>query len=181
MDSELDDFRLRAAVVASALPTKTVRPYRHDDSRIAGENGELWPSAQYARAFLYTETDDNDATYFILYQLSVLTRAIRDLHTYLDRKAAEIRDVEDLVRRSATLRAELNSRQLDLLTHALKHPQMEYTVESHRRAHGIAYGTARTDLLMLAKRDLLEQRKRGRAFVFVAPIDLRARMGRRRR
>jgi Fic family protein len=137
--------------------------------------------AQYARAFLYTETDDNDATYFILYQLGVLTRAIRDLHTYLDRKATEIRAVEDLVRRSAVLRAELNPRQLDLLTHALKHTQAEYTVESHRRAHGVAYGTARADLLMLARRGLLEQRKRGRAFVFVAPVDLRARMGRKRR
>ena len=137
--------------------------------------------SQYARAFLYTETDENDATYFILYQLGVLTRAIRDLHTYLDRKAAEIREVEDLVRGSAVLRAELNPRQLDLLTHALKHTQAEYTVESHKRAHGVAYGTARADLLALTRRGLLEQRKRGRAFVFVAPEDLRARMVRKRR
>jgi Fic family protein len=137
--------------------------------------------AQYARAFLYTETDDNDATYFILYQLGVLTRAIRDLHTFLDRKAAEIREVEDLVRGSRALRAELNSRQLDLLTHALKQVRAEYTVESHRRAHGVAYATARADLLALARRGLLEQRKRGRAFVFVAPEDLRARMARKRR
>jgi Fic family protein len=137
--------------------------------------------ALYARAFLYTESDDNDATYFILYQLGVLTRAIRDLHSYLDRKATEIREVENLVRRSAALRAELNPRQLDLLTHALKHVQAEYTVESHRRAHGVAYGTARADLLALSKRGLLEQRKRGRAFVFAAPPNLRARMGNRRR
>jgi Fic family protein len=132
--------------------------------------------SQYARAFLYTETDDNDATYFILYQLGVLTRAIRELHAYLDRKAAEIREVEELVRRSSALRAGLNHRQLDLLTHALKHAQAEYTVESHKRAHGVAYGTARADLLALAKRRLLEQRTRGRAFVFLAPADLRERM-----
>ena len=89
---------------------------------------------QYARAFLYTETDDNDATYFILYQLGVLTRAIRDLHAYLDRKAAEVREVEDLVRRSTALRAELNPRQLDLLTHALKHTNAEFTVEMYFEA-----------------------------------------------
>lgn len=32
--------------------------------------------AQYARSYLYTETDDNDTTYFLLYQLRVLLRAI---------------------------------------------------------------------------------------------------------
>lgn len=132
--------------------------------------------AQYARSFLYTETDDNDATYFILYQLAVLTRAIDSLHAYLERKASEIREADDLVRRSRALYAELNARQLDLLTHALKHAGAEYTIESHRRAHEIAYATARSDLLALASRELLEKRKRGRTFVFLAPPDLRMRL-----
>lgn len=132
--------------------------------------------AQYARSFLYTETDDNDATYFILYQLKVLARAIADLHSYLERKAGEIREADDLVRRSRALYAELNVRQLDLLTHALKHPQSHYTIDSHRRAHDVAYATARSDLFVLADRGLLERRKRGRAFVFLAPTDLRARL-----
>jgi Fic family protein len=132
--------------------------------------------AQYARAFLCTETDENDATYFLLYQLKVLTRAIGDLHVYLERKAGELREVDDLVRGSRTLRAELNARQLDLLTHALKHRQGSYTIESHRRAHDVAYGTARADLYALVERGLLEQRKRGRAFVFVVPADLQARL-----
>ena len=38
---------------------------------------------QYARAYLYSETDDNDVSYFILYQMRVLLRAIQDLHEYL--------------------------------------------------------------------------------------------------
>lgn len=132
--------------------------------------------AQYARSFLYTETDDNDATYFVLYQLRVLTRAIADLHAYLARKAGEMRDVDDLVHRSRTIHATLNARQLDLLSHALKHPRGEYTIESHRRAHSIAYATSRSDLGELAVNGLLTQRKRGRAFVFIAPNDLRARL-----
>ena len=40
------------------------------------------------------ETDENDTTYFILYQLRVFLRAIEDLHVYLARKAEEIRDTE---------------------------------------------------------------------------------------
>lgn len=130
--------------------------------------------AQYARAFLYTETDDNDATYFVLHQLKVVTRAIADLHAYLDRKVAEMREVDDMVRHNRALRAELNARQLDLLTHALKNQDGEYTIESHRRAHDVAYATARSDLFDLAERGLLDRRKRGRAFVFVAPVKLRS-------
>jgi Fic family protein len=134
--------------------------------------------AQYARSFLYTETDDNDATYFVLYQLRVLTRAIAELHTYLTRKAGEIREVDDLVHQSRNVHANLNSRQLDLLSHALKHPGAEYTIRSHQRAHEVAYATSRSDLLALAQAKLLTQRKRGRLFVYVAPPDLRARLTR---
>ena len=78
-----------------------------------------------------------------------------------------------MVRHNRALRAELNARQLDLLTHALKQPAGEYTIASHRRAHDIAYGTSRSDLLELAERGLLDQRKRGRQFYFVAPPKLR--------
>ena len=132
--------------------------------------------AQYARAFLYTETDENDATYFVLHQLRVLMRAITDLHAYLERKAVELREADDLVRGARGLRAELNARQLALVTHALKQPAATYTIESHRRAHGVAYATARADLYALAERGLVEQRKRGRAFVFVPPADLRGQL-----
>lgn len=131
---------------------------------------------RYTRSFLYTETDDNDATYFILHQLDVLTKAVAELHAYLATEATELREVDDLVRNSRALRAELNARQLSLLTHALKHPSAEFTIESHRRAHDVAYGTARADLYSMAKRELLEQRKRGRAFVFVSPADLKQRL-----
>jgi Fic family protein len=87
-----------------------------------------------------------------------------------------MREVEDLLRQSLRLRAELNTRQLDLLTHALKYPQGEYTIESHRRAHEVAYATARSDLFELAERGLIERRKRGRSFVFVATPDLKTKL-----
>ena len=39
--------------------------------------------AQYGRAFLETETDEGDTTYFLIHQLQVIERAIDDLHVYL--------------------------------------------------------------------------------------------------
>jgi Fic family protein len=132
--------------------------------------------AQYGRAYLHSETDDNDTTYFILHQLSVIERAIEALYEYLARKTAEQRSAERLLRHARGLSDQLNHRQVALLSHALKHAGHDYTVESHRRSHRITLQTARTDLLRLARLKLLEQRKRGRAFMFYAPEDLRARI-----
>ena len=42
---------------------------------------------KYARAFLYTETDSNDLTYFILHQVQVIKQAIAELHSYIARKS----------------------------------------------------------------------------------------------
>lgn len=128
--------------------------------------------AQYARAYLHTETDDNDATYFIVHQLQVIEKAIAELHDYLALKSAEQRSAETLLRRAPALAEGLNHRQVALLSHALRHPGHGYTVESHKRSHQVTTQTARTDLLKLAGLGLLEQHKRGRAFVFFAPPDL---------
>ncbi len=134
--------------------------------------------SRYARAFLYTETDDNDATYFLLNQLAVIVRAIDDLHAYLRRKAKELRDTRQLLSHSGPLGRQLNHRQVALLQHALLHPGHAYTFRSHRRSHDVSYQTARTDLMKLAELGLLDSGKVGRAFVFDAPRDLRDRLNR---
>ena len=128
--------------------------------------------SKYARAFLYTETDDNDVTYFVLYQLAVIRRAIARLHTYLRETIDEIRQTERLLRQSAGF----NHRQLALLSHALKHPDAVYTIETHRKSHGVVYQTARTDLFGLVRRGLLNQKKLRRAYFFFVPDDLMERL-----
>lgn len=137
--------------------------------------------AQYGRAYLHSETDDNDTTYFILHQLSVIERAIDALYEYLERKTAEQRSAERVLRHAPGLADQLNHRQVALLTHALKHAGHGYTVESHRRSHRVTLQTARTDLLGLAELNLLTPGKRGRALVFYAPDDLRQRIERNAR
>ncbi|MGH7718102.1 MAG: Fic family protein [Gemmatimonadaceae bacterium] len=132
--------------------------------------------SRYSRAFLYTETDDNDATYFILFQLRTIIRAIEELHEYLARKAQEMEETARMIRRSQAIREQLNYRQLALLNHALKHRGAEYTFESHRASHNVSYGTARTDLLDLAKHNLLVAQKVGRTYTFLVPGDLKKRL-----
>lgn len=138
---------------------------------------------KYNRAFLYTETDENDATYFILNQLRTTVKALEALHEYLHRKAMELEETRAALARSRVMRTLLNPRQVGLVNHALKNPGYTYVIESHRGSHGVSYQTARTDLLSLADLKLLDQGKQGRTLVFKAPEDLRRRLasvGRRR-
>lgn len=128
--------------------------------------------AKYARAYLHTETDDNDVTYFIIHQLEVILQAINDLLKYLERKATEIKSVEALIKNSHTLQQILNHRQIALINRALKRPDAIFYIESHRGAHNVTYDTARTDLLKLLDLGLLVRSKTGKAFVFSAVDDL---------
>jgi Fic family protein len=124
--------------------------------------------AQYSRAFLYTETDGSDLTYFLLHQLEVIQRATQDLYAYLDRKSKELQEVEPLLRDGENI----NHRQRVLLAHALRHPGAQYAIEPYRREHGVVYQTARQDLLDLEKAGYLRKKQVGRAFSFYAVPDL---------
>jgi Fic family protein len=121
---------------------------------------------KYYRAFLYTETDDNDLTYFVLYHLQLIWKAIQELHKYIERKTEEIRDVE----RQLKSMVHLNYRQQAILGHALRHPDAQYSIGSHGSSHKIVYQTARTDLMDLKKKGLLISRKIGRTWYF-SPAD----------
>jgi Fic family protein len=128
---------------------------------------------QYGRAFLFSEKDENDATYFLVYHIRTILLALDELHLYLKRKQEETRGTIQLLRKIAGL----NYRQQALLRHALKHPDATYTIQSHRNSHNIAYGTSRSDLLDLAKRKLLLKRRTGRAFHFKVADDLDLKLG----
>lgn len=125
--------------------------------------------AKYGRSFLHTETDEFDATYFLIYQLQVVKRAIEELHVYLQAKMAEMRETLSLLRRTS-----LNHRQVALLTHALRHHDAEYTYRSHARSHNVVIQSARTDILDLERRGFLVRRVVGNRYFFYPAADLAA-------
>ena len=125
--------------------------------------------ARYTRAFLYTATDGNDLTYFIVHQVDVILRALSDVETYIEKKIEQTREVERMLKQST----DLNHRQLSLLAHAIRHPDAEYTIRSHTTSHSVAYATARADLFRLAELGFLERRRIGKkTFVFRTPPSL---------
>ncbi|HLD44066.1 MAG TPA: Fic family protein [bacterium] len=124
---------------------------------------------QYGKAFLHTETDDNDLTYFVLQQLEVITKALHLLRENLNSLLQESLRTKSLASRTALLITSLNQRQVALVQHALRHPCYVYQISEHQTLHGIVYETARTDLLELSDRfKYLKKMKHGKKFVFTA-------------
>lgn len=132
--------------------------------------------AQYGRAYLFTESDGGDTTYFLLHQLETIRKAIDSLHSYLAKRRTEQRAVEQLIAPSSRLGGELNHRQRALLAHALKHPGEIYKISIHQKTHGVVYQTARTDLMALATLGLLDEGRTGKMKIFLAPADLKQRI-----
>ena len=118
---------------------------------------------KYVRAYLYTETDANDLTYFFMYNLRAIRQAIEDLKVYLKRKQKEVQESTKLLQHYRGL----NVRQKNLVYHAIGHPESVYTIQMHRSHHGIAYDTARNDLLGLVRKKLLKKDKQGYEYIFL--------------
>ena len=128
--------------------------------------------SQYGLSFLHTETDENDLTYFLIYHLNVISRSIDELHKYIRKRTKQLETFESQVMNLDTF----NHRQRDLLSHAVRHPGHRYTINAHMAYHGVAYQTARTDLLDLRNREMLSVSKVGRKWVFTAPEDLETKL-----
>ena len=124
--------------------------------------------AQYARSYLLTESDSNDLTYFVLYQLGIIERSIEALREYLKSKRDEVREVEDLL----PGRPGINHRQRALLATALRDPSSDFAIAAHQTKHAVTYQTARTDLLGLAELGVLTMLRDGRSYRFRPAADL---------
>lgn len=128
--------------------------------------------AKYGLAFLHSETDENDLTYFLLYHAGVVRRAIEELYRYIEDRSKRLLAMQEELRGLV----HLNHRQRDLINHALRHPGHRYTVEYHKNMHEVVYETARSDMMGLADHGLLQKRKAGKTWIFTAPADLEQRL-----
>jgi Fic family protein len=131
---------------------------------------------QYGKAFLYTESDDSDMTYFIDHQLKVIERSIVELQKYLDAKSKELRD---LARALGKLEGQLNRRQLQVIQDALKRPNAKYQIADHERLHSVSYLTARSDMETLSDKGFLRKTKLGVKSIYTVPKNLRDLLGAR--
>jgi Fic family protein len=125
--------------------------------------------AKYGKAYLHTETDGGDVTYFVRFHLQAVLEAMGDFHKYLDRETQESQKAARLLGSYPGL----NIRQRAVISEYLKNPAHSCSFLSHEGKFQVTYPTARADLLGLEKAALLRMEKVGRAQVFYAAPNLR--------
>ena len=113
--------------------------------------------AQYARAYLYSEFDQNDLTYFIIYQLKTMELAYTSLKAYISRKIKEKKSLLDFQRIES-----LNNRQSFIVKWISDDPTRKITIKEIQNRFGVVYQTARTDLSYLEKIGLIEKSVEGK-------------------
>ncbi|HET9055418.1 MAG TPA: Fic family protein [Chitinophagaceae bacterium] len=106
---------------------------------------------QYAKAFIYCETDENDLTYFVSYQLRAMKLAYESLKEYIERKIQEKRLVSDFIRLD-----NINERQALILKWIYEEPTLILTVKEIETRLSVSNQTARTDLQGLVDLGYLE-------------------------
>lgn len=126
----------------------------------------LSSKAQYARAYQYTELDNMDITYFVLYNLKCILTALEDLKKYVHKKTEEKKAALNLLRDT-----DLNDRQIAILGEILNDQRILFTVKGAEEIFGVSNQTARNDLLDLTRRGILQTRKAGKQIQFLAVND----------
>lgn len=98
---------------------------------------------QYAQAYIYSEQDDNDLTYFLDYNLRKITRAIEEFEQYIDRLVKRNKDIDAMVEKSVIV----NDRQKQILHYLHSEGAGAYvTTQAHMAANDISRVTAMKDL-----------------------------------
>lgn len=107
---------------------------------------------QYEKAYLYTEIDDMDVTYFIHYQVKILMRAFEDLKTYVAKKKKEQKTLSKFLKLNG-----INERQATILQKIEADSNRFFTVKEIENIFSITNQTARTDIEELVEKGLLKK------------------------
>lgn len=112
----------------------------------------LKSKTQYEKAFIYTEIDEMDVTYFIHYQVKVLIQAFEDLKNYISKKKKEENKLSKYLKLS-----NINERQAQILFWIDEDSNRFFTVKEIENIFNITNQTARTDIEELVERNFLEK------------------------
>ena len=117
---------------------------------------------KYRDAFLSTEEDELDLTYFILYNIKCIRRAREALAEHITHEQARAVSLNELIGNIPGI----SGRQKGILTYIFEHKNEEFMIDEIAARFDVVYQTARTDLYRLADLKYLRMHKRGRTFTF---------------
>lgn len=117
---------------------------------------------EYDLAYLYTEYDEMDLTYFIKYNIKCIDESLKDLMDYIKKNQKEQEETKKIIHENP----DLNLRQAMILEGFMKNPNKIFTIKEISETYRVVYQTARTDLLLLASKGFIDKKISGKAFIF---------------
>ena len=117
---------------------------------------------EYDLAYLYTEYDEMDLTYFIKYNIKCIDESLNDLMNYVKQKQKEQQEIKKIIQKFP----EINLRQGMILEELMRNPNKIFTIKEIASTFKVVYQTARTDLLFLSSKGFIIKKISGRTFVF---------------
>ena len=112
----------------------------------------LKTKTQYEKAYIYSEIDEMNVSYFIHYQVKVLTQAFEDLKDYLSKKKKEENKLNKYLKVS-----KINERQAQILYWIEEDANRYFSVKEIENVFSVTNQTARTDIEELVTQDYLKK------------------------
>lgn len=114
---------------------------------------------RYGMAYVYSEQDNFDLTYFYDFHMSKLMQALKNFKAYLERKIEENKNIQNLFNKEYAL----NPRQIQALHYLLAQGEGSYVnPSSYEVLCGISRTTAIADLKAIERMKLVESKKIGK-------------------
>lgn len=112
----------------------------------------LKTKTQYEKAYIYSEIDEMDLSYFIHYKVKVLTQAFEDLKNYIATKKKEESKISKFLKLP-----NINERQAQILFWLEEDENRFFTVKEIENIFNITNQTARTDIEELVEKNYLKK------------------------
>ena len=119
--------------------------------------------SRYGLAYQYTETDDNDLTYFIRFNLDCIEKGVDALREYIERKTVKQEEMID----SIETHSELNIHEIAIMNDYGRNRTL-FSIGEISERYGITYHTARNYINHLCESGLIKKiSKDGRTCLFI--------------
>ena len=116
---------------------------------------------QYTMAYVYSEQDNNDLTYFIDYNFRKIKLALKDFIEYLEDQSKNNLQMK----KKSEQKHDLNMRQVQLLQYLYGDSDERTSLKAHMNINQVSKMTANKDLKDLVKKEFLVPKRQGK-FVY---------------
>ena len=119
---------------------------------------------QYAMAYIYSEQDSYDATYFFDFHIRKIMQSLKGFNDYVSRKISENKEIDRVVSKDM----KLNDRQKYLVHHLISDDSAYTTATSHATLNNISRQTAASDIKYLESMGLVTSSREGKYIKYFA-------------